>query len=285
MPIDPIKLANWQFEPVEQSYTHKEAILYALGLGLGRDPMDESELPYVYEKDLRTLPTFGVTLSTLGLWVKNPDTGITWTKLVHSGQKSTFHRPLPANANVKGLARISEVWDRGAEKGAVIVVEREIKDRDSGESYCTLEQTLMLRADGGFGGEQPPKPTVVLPERDCDRVVPFATLPGQAILYRLCGDWNPLHVDPAIAASAGFSQPILHGYCSYGIAGLAASRAAEQPYEALHQLECQFSGPVLPGDELVFHFWREETGLLFQAKVGDRIVLNRGRAEFKSRDA
>ena len=283
MPINPETLLNWSFDDVEHSYNHRDSILYALGVGLGKDPLNEAELQYVYEKNLKTLPTFAVTLATLGLWVKNPETGITWTKLVHSGQNAHFHKPLPDNANVVGKARISQVYDRGAEKGAVIVVERSIYDAASNDLYCTLEQTLMLRADGGFDGEAPPKPSVAIPDSAPDSTVVYPTTPGQAIVYRLSGDWNPLHIDPEIATSAGFPQPILHGYCSYGIAGWVACQAAGKPTEALQQLECQFTGPVIPGDEMTFQFWRaDENTLLFNAKVGDRVVLNKGRAVFSS---
>jgi acyl dehydratase len=280
--IDRHKLLQWQFEPIQHSYTHKDVILYALGIGLGRDPLDRAQLKYVYERDLSTLPTFAVTLATLGMWVKNPETGITWQKLVHSAQTAQFLRPLPPAASVTAHAKISQLWDRGPEKGAVIVIEREIRDTDSRELYCTLEQTLMLRGDGGFGGEPPPPASVSLPEHAPDAIMQFATTPGQAILYRLSGDWNPLHIDPEVARSAGFSQPVLHGYCSYGIAGWAACQVAQRNPSELSALECRFTGPVTPGDELAFHWWNVgETEGVFQVRVGNRIVLDQGRARFR----
>ncbi len=282
MPIDPQKLLGWQFEPITQEYNYRDVILYALGVGLGRDPLDLAELKYVYEKDLSTLPTFAATLATPGLWVKNPETGITWNQLVHSAQRTTFHRPLPDAATVTGFARISDVWDRGPAKGAVIVVEREIKDAGADKAFCTLEQTLILRADGGFGGEPPPRPVVEVPERQADQIVHLATTPGQAILYRLSGDWNPLHIDPDVSSKAGFSQPILHGYCCYGIAGWSACQAAKRDTASLRQLECQFTAPVIPGDVLEFHWWQDrDDAWLFQARVDERVVLNRGRAAFQ----
>ncbi|MGD9661986.1 MAG: MaoC/PaaZ C-terminal domain-containing protein [Porticoccaceae bacterium] len=281
MAINPETLLNWRFDEIPHSYTHRDVILYALGVGLGRDPLNRDELTYVYEKELVALPTFAVTLSTLGLWVKNPDTGITWTKLVHSGQNATFYKPLPPAASVVGRARISQVYDRGADKGAVIVVERSIHDASSDDCYCKLEQTLMLRADGGFGGNPPPKPAVTLPDTPSEKLFNFKTTPGQAIIYRLSGDWNPLHIDLDIAAQAGFPQPILHGYCSYGIAGWALCQATGVAVTRLHQLECQFTGPVLPGDELSFELWQQEPNTwLFRASVNDRIVLNKGMAVF-----
>ncbi|MCB1667489.1 MAG: MaoC family dehydratase N-terminal domain-containing protein [Pseudomonadales bacterium] len=283
MAINPETLLNWTFDDVAQEYTERDAILYALGLGLGKDPLNTDELRYVYEKELTAVPTFAVTLSTLGLWVKNPDTGITWTKLVHSGQNAIFHKPLPAKGSVIGKAKISQVYDRGAEKGAIIIVERSIYDADTNDLYCTLEQTLMLRADGGFDGEAPPAPSVAIPDRTPDKTLSYATTPGQAIIYRLSGDWNPLHIDPEIAKSAGFPQPILHGYCSYGIAGWAACLATSKNTAQLKQLECQFTGPVIPGDELTFQFWStEDNEWVFNAKVKDRVVLNKGRVQFEN---
>jgi acyl dehydratase len=213
------------------------------------------------------------------LWVKNPATGITWTKLVHSAQNARFHRPLPAGACVYGKARISEIYDR-RDKGAVLVVERSIYDAADDQAYCTLEQTLLLRADGGFGGEPPPANDIALPDRPADKTFEFDTSPGQAIIYRLSGDWNPLHIDPEIAKAAGFPQPILHGYCSYAIAGWVASQVSGRAPCDLKQLACQFSGVVLPGDRLSFECWQQGSHWLFNAKVGDRTVLNRGLAMF-----
>ena len=286
MPIDPLKLLNWQFEPVTHDYSNRDVILYALGIGLGKDPLNRVELKYVYEQQLSALPTFAVTLATLGMWVKNPDTGITWNTVVHSAQRSTFHTPLPNAAKVTGVANISQVWDRGPERGAVIVVEREIRDCNSGTTYCTLEQSLLLRSDGGFGGEAPPASAIQLPGHAPDLTSTFSTDPNQAIIYRLSGDWNPLHIDPDVALKAGFAQPILHGYCTYGISAWAACQTARRNTCELRQLECQFTGSVIPGDVLEFQWWQHsENEWLFRAKAGTRQVLNRGRALFDNQGA
>jgi acyl dehydratase len=282
MAIDPEKLRNWKFEEVRHNYVERDAILYALGLGLGRDPLNAKELNYVYEKDLVVLPTFAVTLATLGLWVKDPATSITLGGLVHGAQSAAFHAPLPPQASIVGKARISQVYDRGAEKGAVIIVERSIHDAHSDLRYCTLEQTLMLRADGGFGGDPLPANELSIPLTPHDKAVEYQTTEGQAILYRLSGDWNPLHVDPDVAQRAGFPKPILHGYCSYGIAGWAASLASDLPPSLLKTLQCQFTGPVIPGDQLTFEFWRLGADKwLFHARSNSKIVLAKGCATFK----
>lgn len=280
MAIDYNKLINWKFEDVVHSYSERDVILYALGLGLGRDPLNRSELKYVYERGLVPIPTMAVTLSTLGMWVKNPDTGITWSKVVHSAQESIFFNPLPTSGTVIGKARISEIHDRGPEKGAKIMVERSIYDSHNNECYCTLRQTLILKADGGFGGPAPkPDNTLEIPDRAADITYSWKTFPGQAIIYRLSGDWNPLHIDPEVASGAGFSRPILHGYCSYGIAACAASIATGKPINSLGKLQCRFTSPVMPGDEIKFQFWvQDDDTLLFRALVSDRVVMDSGLA-------
>ncbi|MBT3409864.1 MAG: 3-alpha,7-alpha,12-alpha-trihydroxy-5-beta-cholest-24-enoyl-CoA hydratase [Halieaceae bacterium] len=281
MAIHTEKLLNWTFEEVCHDYVQRDAILYALGLGLGRDPLNKQELPYVYEKDLAVLPTFAVTLATPGLWVKDPATNITLEGLVHGAQSANFHAPLPPQASITGKARISQVYDRGAKKGAVVVVERSIHDTHSGLLYCTLEQTLILRADGGFGGEPPPGNNLSIPQSPPLQAISYKTTPGQAILYRLSGDWNPLHIDPDVAQHAGFQQPILHGYCSYGIAGWATCLASNRDPLLLKTLQCQFRGPVIPGDRLIFEFWQPDADKwLFEAQTNNRVVLAKGCATF-----
>lgn len=282
MAINYDKLINWLFEDQTQTYQDKDTILYALGLGIGRDPLNREQLKYTYEQELQSLPSMAVTLATLGMWVKNPATGINAVKLVHSGQAATFHRPLPPSATVIGRARISELYDRGPEKGAILVVERSIYDAINDDCYCTLKQTLMLRGDGGFGGPPPPATnTINIPSRDADLTGNWQTTPGQAILYRLSGDFNPLHIDPDVALNAGFKQPILHGFCSYGIAGWMATQAVRKPAQALKILECRFTAPVIPGERIDFEFWhQDEKTMLFRASVGKRVVLNNGLAEF-----
>jgi len=276
------KLIGWRFDDRFFQYQHRDTILYALGLGLGRDPLDRQQLRFVYEHELESLPTMAVVLATPGMWIKNPETGITWQKVLHSAQGAYFHNPLPAAGEVVGTTRVSGIFDRGTEKGALMVVERVIKDAHTAKRYCTLEQTLILRADGGFNGsEDRPPETKRIPDRSPDMVIEWETTPGQAILYRLSGDWNPLHIDPDIARDAGFSRPILHGYCSYGIAGWVLSQAAGVGPAELKGLKCRFTNPVLPGERLQFHIWnRESRSLQFRACVEDRIVLDRGEATF-----
>lgn len=280
------RLLGWAFPIKRQSYQPRDAILYALGLGLGRDPLDEADLGFLLEDRLKVLPTFGVTLATLGLWVKEPELAIDWVRLVHAGQAASFHRPLPPHADVTAEAQVTSVQDRGAGKGALVTLQRVISDADTGALYCTLQQTLLLRGNGGFGGtaapaESPP----ALPARAPDAVVTAEVSPRAALIYRLSGDWNPLHADPAIAARAGFPRPILHGLASYGMAGRAILSAfGEDDPARLRHLALRFSGIVFPGDTLNFRLWRDGTDIHFNAFVGERLVLDRGYAQINQKE-
>ncbi|RJF89409.1 3-alpha,7-alpha,12-alpha-trihydroxy-5-beta-cholest-24-enoyl-CoA hydratase [Oleomonas cavernae] len=281
MAIDSQQLLSWRFPQVAQHYSKHDAILYALGVGLGADPLDPTELAFLLESGLRVLPTMAVTLSTLGMWVREPALGIDWVRLVHSAQDATFHAPLPGHGDVVADARIVSVADRGAGKGAVVTLERLIKDAATQVPYCTVTQTLLLRGDGGFGGPPPaPAATPALPSRTPDVTLAIQTSPRAALIYRLSGDLNPLHADPAVAAKAGFARPILHGLASYGMAGWAVLRAfgGGEP-AALRRLAVRFAGIVLPGDRLDFRLWLEGAQVLFAARVGDRTVLDQGVAE------
>ena len=201
MAFDPAALLAHEFPEIRQTYAARDAILYALGIGLGEDPLNPLDLRFLLETDLSVLPTMAVTLCTPGMWVREPKLGINVTKLVHAAQAAKFHNPLPPTANVVATARIASLADRGEGKGAMVVLERNISNADTGVPYCTLEQTLLLRADGGFGGQPQAKTAPVAPpDRAPDEVVSFATSARAALIYRLSGYWNPLHYDPAVAA-------------------------------------------------------------------------------------
>lgn len=276
MTINPEAFRQYQFEEIHQSYDAKDAILYALGLGLGRDVNNEDELDYLLETQLKILPSFSVTMATPGQWIKDPIFGINFTKLVHSAQKTIFHNPLKPSARVKATPKVSALYDRGEGRGAVCIVERDIIDADDDTHYSTVQQTLLLRGDGGFGGTPAPKTErVKMPDRDCDLKVSVTTSVRTALIYRLCGDWNPLHANPQIAKQAGFSRPILHGLASYGIAAWAIMKTTNCD---LSDLSCRFSGIVYPGDQLDFLIWNEGDHFTFEAYVGERRVLDQGKA-------
>ncbi len=279
--IDPAAILAHDFGIQQQTYAPRDAILYALGLGLGRDPLDLAELRFLDERALAVLPSFGVTLCSPGMWIRAPELGVDFTKLVHSAQSAEFLLPLPPQASVTGTARVASLTDRGEGRGALLVLERTIADAESGAVYCRLEQTLLLRADGGFGGPAALLPVADAPEGDPDFVEQLGISPRAALIYRLSGDWNPLHLDPAFARGAGFDRPILHGLASYGMAGVAISRALARDPASISRLECRFSGVVFPGDQLEFRIWRDgPNAARFHAFVGLRKVLDGGSIEW-----
>lgn len=280
MPLQPERLLNHRFDGISQGYAPRDAIVYALGIGLGRDPSDRVDLNYLIEDRLTVLPTFAVTLASPGAWIAAPEFGVNFVKLVHAEQAAWFHTPLPPSADVIGQARIASLADRGPERGAVVVVEREIHDASNGAHYCTLQQTLLLRGDGGFGGPSPKPATTLIPERAPDHRAIVPVSPRAALIYRLSGDKNPLHADPDIASRAGFDRPILHGLASYAMAGVAVARACGRQPAQVSALACRFSGAIFPGEIVEFAIWRDRGRAMFQGFVGERKVLDQGLVSF-----
>ena len=281
MPIRPDLILAHRFGETRQGYTARDAILYALGAGLGANPVDPDHLPFLWEQRLAVLPTFAVTLCSPGLWLRAPEFGVDFGKLVHAEQAATFPTRLPAAAETVGSARVALVADRGEGRGAVVALEREIRDAASGEVYCRLRQTLFLRGDGGFGGPPAPNPPSMLPERQPDLRAEFAVDLRAALIYRLSGDLNPLHIDPEAARRGGFDRPILHGLASYAIAGIAVSQACGFSPTRVAGLQCRFSGVVFPGDRLELRIWRRDRAAMFQGFVGERKVLDQGLLSFR----
>lgn len=276
MAIRPDLLLAHRFADISHKYAARDAILYALGVGLGGDPLDADDLGFLLEDRLQVLPTFAVTLSALGMWIRTPEFGVDFSKLVHFEQAASFHAPLPPTAEVVGKARIVSLTDRGEGRGAVVVLEREIRDAKAGTLYCTLQQTLLLRGDGGFGGPPAPLTPSIIPEREAEARASFPVDLRAALIYRLSGDRNPLHSDPEAARRGGFDRPILHGLASYAISGVVISRALGESPTRVSALRCRFSGVVFPGDTIDFRIWREGAGAAFQAFVGERKVMDQG---------
>jgi len=285
MAIDYQRLKNWPFADVEHSYRAKDTILYALGLGFGADPMDRDQLRFVYEDGLKALPTMATVLAHPGQFAKNPESGIDWKRVVHGEQSVVIHKLLPAAGAVVGRTVIEEIVDKGAGKGALLYSRRDVRDKETGELLASLRSTSFLRGDGGFGGPSgPTRPAHALPERAPDLVCDIATLPQAALIYRLSGDYNPLHADPEIAAMAGFPRPILHGLCTFGVAGHALLRTlCGYDPTRLRRMEARFSAPVFPGETVRTEIWREGQGRAgFRCRVlaRDAVVINNGLAEF-----
>lgn len=287
MPVNYEKVKNWPFQEVTQQYTPRETMLYALGVGAAMsNPVAEDDLKYVYERKLAALPTMAVVLAGSGSWVSHPDTGITLTKLLHGEQFLTIHKPLPAQGTLVGKDRVDEIYDKGAEKGAVLYMSRDIFEKESGDLIATVGTGIFLRADGGFGGTATgaPVPHAVPADRPADASIDLPTRPEQAAIYRLSGDYNPLHIDPKIATAAGFEKPILHGLCSYGVAGRGVIKllCGNDPTR-LRKLNVRFASPVYPGETLRVEVWNEGEGrAAFRVRVVERdlVVLNNGYAEF-----
>lgn len=289
--LDPRRLLAREFAPIVQAFEQRDAQLYALGVGLGADPLDAGQLRYVYEgRDadaLRVLPTFANVLAYPGFWAREPDTGITWQKLVHAEQEIVLHRPLPARGRVVGQNRVTALWDRGAGKGAFMQQQREIRDAGSEALLATVTQLTLLRGDGGFGagGSEgaPPAPHAV-PERKPDAVCDSATLTQAALIYRLSGDLNPLHADPELARGAGFERPILHGMATMGVAAHAVLRTLlDYDPARFAGMRVRFTAPALPGDTLRTEMWVDGSVVSLRTTAVERgvVVLNNARVTLR----
>ena len=279
------KLMALDIAPAEQAYDAKDCMLYALGCGLGHDPMNEDELAFVYEKDLKVLPTMATVIGHSGSLARNPDSGINWVMVVNGEQGFTLNRPLKGDDVVVGHTRIVEVVDKGAGKGALVFSERKVTDKASGDLIATVTQTTFCRADGGFGG--PPRTTPEphpIPTRAPDAVCDLATRPEAALIYRLSGDRNPLHAEPAVARQAGYPRPIMHGLGNFGVAGHAVLKTmCGYDPSRLGSFACRFSAPVFPGETIRTEMWRDGAVVSFRSRVVERdvVAINNGRAEVR----
>jgi acyl dehydratase len=279
------KLMALEIPPVEQAYEPKDCMLYALGVGLGHDPTNEDELAFVYEKKLKVLPTMATVIGHSGSLARNPNAGIDWVKVVNGEQSFTLHRPLDASDVIVGHTRLVEVIDKGAGKGALLLTERKITDKKTGEAIATVAQTIFCRGDGGFGG--PPRdapPPHPIPERKPDAVCDLGTRPEMALIYRLSGDYNPLHAEPAFAKAAGFERPILHGLGTFGVSGHAVLKTiCGYDPARVTAFAGRFSAPVYPGETIRTEMWRDGHVVSFRARVVERdvIAINNGRAEVR----
>lgn len=268
--------------PVEHAYEARDTILYALGIGFGDRPSDPTHLRFTYEASLLAVPSMCVVLAHPGFWLREPSLGVNWHRMLHGEQEFLLHAPIPPKAKVVATYRVTCVEDKGAERGSVLHFEKLLADTSTGVRLATVRQVVVLRGDGGQGGfgEAPPSPSP-LPDGEPTDVVEITTLPQAALIYRLSGDLNPIHADPAAAAKGGFSRPILHGLCSMGLATRALiERYCPNEPSRLSSLFVRFSKPVYPGDTLRFEFQRDGVEVAFRAIVPGRreIVLDRARA-------
>lgn len=218
-----------------------------------------------------------------GGWTREPELDIDWLKLLHGEQSITMHRPLEAGKTYVAAHKVVGILDKGAGKGAQLFLQKELHEKDGGDVACVVTSTYVLRGDGGRGGNLNEAPKAhAIPERAADAVCSLPTLPQTALIYRLSGDYNPIHADPHLAQKAGFEKPILQGLCTFGVATRAILQVCCNDNPArLKSVSLRFSAPVYPGETLVTELWRDDGTVSFRAKVAERdmLVLNNGRAE------
>lgn len=272
MPIDPSVAVGAELPPQEFEWSSSDVQLYNLGLGAGSHPTDPGELRYLVDDTPQVLPTFATVAATFHDTeppkVSFPGIEIDLAKVVHGSQQVTVHAPIPASGKGRTVTRIAEVWDKG--KAAVIVQESVTEDLD-GNPLWTARSSIFARGEGGFGGERGPSESVALPDRAPDAEIDVPTLPQQALLYRLCGDRNPLHSDPEFAAAAGFPAPILHGLCTYGIVCKAVTdELLDADASRVKGFRARFAGVVFPGETLRIRVWNDGDRKLATVSVVDR---------------
>jgi acyl dehydratase len=266
--------------PQRWKWDERDCILYALAMNMGCHPDDRRSLPFVYESDLRVLPTFPTVLA----WIAAPtfaQLGADPVTALHGGQKIEIHEPVKVPLEVAVQGQVVDVFDKGPGRGAVIVTRHVISAAEDGRALATLTTTCFARGQGGCGGSphRPPAPHPV-PARRPDHIVDVSTRADHALLYRLTGDRNPVHCDPAVARAAGFERPILHGLCGFGLTARAILETyADLDPERMVSHEARFSAPVTPGQTLNVEMWRDGEEVSFQARLQGtaRIAIATGR--------
>ncbi|MBM3587952.1 MAG: 3-alpha,7-alpha,12-alpha-trihydroxy-5-beta-cholest-24-enoyl-CoA hydratase [Alphaproteobacteria bacterium] len=284
MPIVYEKLLNYSIPEMRQHLRWQDVAMYNFSIGLGQDPMDEQQLDFLFEPRLKVMPSMPVVLGAPGFWSRNPDTGMDWVKILHGEQGLVLHKPLLTEGEIIGRSRVTGLVDRGEGKGALMYSEREVIDAKTGDLLATVTSTSFLRGDGGFGGPSGPvtKPHPE-PERAPDVSLDLATRPEQALIYRLNTDLNPLHIDPKIAATAGYPRPILHGLCTFGtICHVLLKTLCDYDTARFGKMDLRFSSPVYPGETIRTEIWHEESGAAFRARVveRDKVVVSNGLFRF-----
>jgi len=269
-------------EPRDRSWTSKDALLYAIGVGAGLgDPLQELEFTTENTAGVeqKVLPTFGVLLAQASASGSLGD--FDRAMLVHAEQSIELHKPLPVEGTLRTSATVTGIYDKGS--GALVQTENRAVDA-TGEPVVTTRGATFIRGEGGFGGDRGTSDPWQLPDRAPDHKVTQQTRPEQALLYRLSGDRNPLHADPAFAARGGFPRPILHGLCTYGFTGrvLLHELCGSDPARFV-SMSGRFSKPVLPGESLVISIWAAGDGAAqFQtAKEDGTVVIDRGTVSYR----
>ena len=279
MPIDLTSALGAELQPVEFSWTSTDVQLYHLALGAGSDPMDARELRYLTDGTPQVLPTFSSVAATFHMTepprVSFPGIDIELGRVLHASEAVTVHAPLPPSGSARATTRITDIWDKG--KAAVIVNETKVTDPHGAPLWST-KRSIFARGEGGFGGERGPSTTVETPGRAPDFEADITVLPQQALLYRLCGDRNPLHSDPGFAAAAGFPRPILHGLCTYGMTCKAlVDTVLDGDTRRVGAYGARFAGVVFPGETIRASVWQEGNrfvGVVTAPDRDDTVVLS-----------
>ena len=276
------QLMNLQRPGLQVQYTHKDSIFYALSVGAATNGSEETTLPFVYEnRPMRTIPSMATVLMRAPV----PESGLDFRGVLHGEQRLTLHREIPASGTLVVDAGISQVIDKGPEKGSVVFFESKARTPEGARVFTSVA-VLLARRDGGIGGPGGSLPTPhTIPAREADQVVQIPTRADQALLYRLNDDANPLHADPAVATKAGFPAPILHGLCTYGLACTAVVKTVCDGDPArMGTFDARFASPVFPGETLELSLWREDNIVSFRCSVPARqqVVLDHGRCELKN---
>lgn len=264
MPID-LSVIGKRLDPIQHVYAEKDVMLYALGVGAGTD-----DLQFTYERDLKVLPTFGVIAAFPAMFSLGPVMQVNPMMVLHGEQRIELYAPIPTRGTLTTTPTVRAIYDKG--KGAVIIVDAETVD-DRGQLLFKNTFGTFARGEGGFGGDRGPSGARnVPPDRTPDAIVEMATLPQQALIYRLSGDMNPLHADPDFAKMGGFDRPILHGLCTFGHVGRAVLRRfCDNDPTRMKALDVRFAGVVFPGETIVTEMWKTGPGtLIVQAKTKER---------------
>ena len=277
-------LMSLKKEGMEFSYRDQETMLYALGVGFGRDGVDAKELEYVYEGGtLKTVPSLAVVLTRNNLLA---ECGWDYTKILHGEQRLELYRPLPPEAELIADARVVEAYDKGEGKGALVLSEINVRLKSDGEPLFKVGSTIFARGDGGFGGPAGSGPAPhETPDRAPDESCALETRVDQALLYRLSGDRNPLHADPAMAKKVGFPVPILHGLCTYGTACRAVlTTICDHDHTMIRGFDLRFSAPVYPVETIITDMWRDGNIVSFQCRLKERdlVVVKNGKCTLAS---
>jgi acyl dehydratase len=264
VPINLDEAIGAELAPVEFSWSSSDVQLYHLGLGAGSDPMDERELRYLIDETPQVLPTFGNVAQTFHMTapptVRFPGIDIELSKVLHASEAVSVPGPIPPSGTGRAVTRFTEIWDKG--KAAVIWSETTVTTLD-GDLLWTQKRSIFARGEGGFGGERGPSTSAAPPDRAPDVELSIPTLPQQALLYRLCGDRNPLHSDPGFASAAGFPKPILHGLCTYGIGAKAlVDEFLDGDVSRVASYGARFAGVLYPGETLKANVWKDGDRLL-----------------------